>query len=264
MSKEWLWWIGEFGLAATVAVVAGFVTGDVPLSILYGLFVGTVFFALRTHSRIASQQERQVNEMEDKALNLPTTFSHLENIDPYMKHTLDSERKELIRLAKEVNDGQIAVRSRPTVQLMLDFHKLIRPGDRVIATNSGANLGTPHWEILRQSDFEMADKGVDVTRIFIEPTDATPEDKKLIRREMDVEKEHLKVRFTKESMVPPGTMRNSCLIVDRYYGDVSALKASGSKLRQIVDEITVFTRHDELEKAKDTMETLIKLSEEYK
>ena len=46
MSKEWLWWLGEFGLAAVVAVVAGFVTKDVPISILYGLFVGTVFFVL--------------------------------------------------------------------------------------------------------------------------------------------------------------------------------------------------------------------------
>jgi hypothetical protein len=41
MSNEWRWWLGEFGLAATVAVVAGFVTRDVPISILYGLFVGT-------------------------------------------------------------------------------------------------------------------------------------------------------------------------------------------------------------------------------
>jgi len=264
MTKEWRWWLGEFGLAAVVATVAGFVTKDVPISILYGLFVGTVFFVLREHRRVVSQQERQVSVMEDKALNLPTTFSHLENVDPYMKYILDSERKELLRLAKEVTDGEIVVRSRPTVQIMLDFHKLTRPGDRMIATNSGANLGTPQWVVLRQLDFEMADKGVDVTRVFIEPADATHEDKKLIRQEMDEEKEHHKVRFIKESELPPGTARNSCLIVDRYYGYVSALKAPGSKLRQIIDEITVFTRRDELEKAKNIMENLIKVSEEYK
>ena len=34
MGREWLWWLGEFGLAAVVAVVAGFITGDVPISIL--------------------------------------------------------------------------------------------------------------------------------------------------------------------------------------------------------------------------------------
>ncbi len=50
MTKEWLWWLGEFGLAVVVAVVSGFVTKDVPVSILYGLFVGTVFFVLRQNS----------------------------------------------------------------------------------------------------------------------------------------------------------------------------------------------------------------------
>ena len=43
MGKEWLWWLGEFGLAATVAVIAGFVTRDVPISILYGLFIGSAY-----------------------------------------------------------------------------------------------------------------------------------------------------------------------------------------------------------------------------
>jgi hypothetical protein len=264
MAREWLWWLGEFGLAATVAIVAGFVTKDVPISILYGLFVGTVFFVLRQLTRITSRFDRQVSEMEDKALNLPTTFSHLENADPYMRNIFESERKELLRIAKDVNDGEVVVRSRPTVQIMLDFHRMIKPGDRVIATNSGANLGTPQWEILRQLDYEMAENGADVTRIFIEPTDATPEDKKLIRQEMDEEKEHHKVRFIKESKLPPGIAKNGCLIGDRYYAYVSALKAPGSKLRQIIDEITVFTRRDELEKAKEITENLIRLSEEYK
>jgi len=70
MGREWLWWLGEFGLAATVAIVAGFVTGDVPISILYGLFVGTVFFVLREHRRVVSQHERLVNEMEDRAMTI--------------------------------------------------------------------------------------------------------------------------------------------------------------------------------------------------
>jgi len=62
MGREWLWWLGEFGLAATVAIVAGFVTRDVPISILYGLFVGTVFFNLRQFTRISSRFDRQVSE----------------------------------------------------------------------------------------------------------------------------------------------------------------------------------------------------------
>jgi len=264
MSKEWLWWLGEFGLAAVVAIVAGFVTGDVPISILYGLFVGTVFFVLRHLTRVTSQLDRQVSEMKDEALNLPMKFSHLENADPYIKHIIDGERNELLRLAREVGDGELTIRARPITQLVLDYWRLARPGDRVISTNSGVGWGTPHYDILRQWNFELAEKGTDITRIFVEPTAATPEDKKRLRQEMDRQKEHLKVRFMKESHLPSGTPQNFTLIADRYFGYGTYSKAVGSGLKQIIDEIKVFTRRDELQKAKDMAENLIKLSEEYK
>lgn len=264
MSKEWLWWLGEFGLAAVVAVVAGFVTRDVPISILYGLFVGTVFFVLREHRRVVSQHEKQISDMEDKALNLPMKLSHLENVDPHFKHIIDGERNELLRMAREVGDGELTIRSRSAGQLALDYMKLPRPGDRVIAASSGVLLGTPTYDVMRQLNFELAEKGVDYTRIFIEPTAATPEDKKRIKQEMDRQKEHLKVRFIKESHLPPSNPQNFQLIVDRYFRYGTYSKAVGSGLKQLMDEIKIFTRRDELEKAKEMAENLIKLSEEYK
>jgi hypothetical protein len=244
MGKEWLWWLGEFGLAAIVALVAGFVTGDVPISILYGLFVGTVFFVLRQQSRIASQQERQINEIDDKALNLPITHRHLENVDPHLKHVIESERNEFLRLAREVIDGQITIKTRTTGQLVLDYWKLIRPEDKVIATNSGFGWGTPGWETYRQLCFELADKGANITRIFIEPEMATPEDKKRLREEMDRQKGHLKVRFIKESNLPHGVILNSVLIVDRYYGYITVSKPIGSGLKQDPDEFKMLTESE--------------------
>jgi len=264
MGKEWLWWLGEFGLAAVVAVVAGIVTKDVPISILYGLFVGTVFFVLHQNSRVASQFHKEVTELEDKALNLPITLSHLENVDPYLKYIIDIERNEFLRLAREVIDGEITVKTRTTGQLIIDYWKLSRPGDKIIATNSGTGWGTPAWDIHRQLNFDLAKQGADITRIFIEPTMATPDDKKRLREEMDRQKEHLKVRFIKEAKLPPGAILNSSLIGDRYYGYIIVSKQTGSGLRQVPDEFKVITRRDKLEKAKETMDTLIKLSEEYK
>jgi hypothetical protein len=262
MSNEWRWWLGEFGLAATVAVVAGFVTRDVPISILYGLFVGTVFFVLREHRRVASQLRQGVSDIKDEALNLPITLRHLENV--YLKQIIESERNEFLRLSREVIDGEITIKSRTTGQLVLDYWKLARPQDRIIATNSGTGWGTPAWEMYRQLCFELAEKGADFTRIFIEPEMATPEDKKRLRQEMDRQKEHIKVRFIKESKLLPGAMLNGVLIVDRYYGYITLSKPVGSGLRQDPDEFKAFTRRDKLEKMKETMETLIKLSEEYK
>ena len=264
MSKEWLWWLGEFGLAATVAVVAGFVTGDIPISILYGLFVGTVFFVLRQQSSITSQQERQVSELDDIVLNLPITSRHLENVDTYLKYLVESERNEFLRLAREVIDGEITLKIHTTAQFILDYMKLARPGDKIIATNSGQGWGMPAWEMFRQLNFELVEKGADITRIFIEPEMATPEDKELLKQEMERQKGHLKVRFMKESELPHGAHLVSNLIVDRYFITVTMSKPVGSGLREPFNEITVFTRRDKLEKAKETMETLIKLSEEYK
>jgi len=261
MGKEWLWWLGEFGLAATVAIVAGFVTRDVPISILYGLFVGTVFFVLRAHTRIASQQERQINEIEDKVLDLPVTPIHLEGVHPSLTYILQSERNELLRMAKEVTNGEIVLPARPIQQTIGNFHKLARPGDRVVAINTGAGWGAPQWEITRQIDFDLANKGVDITRIFIEQNSATPEDKKRLRQEMDRQKEHLKVRFIKESKIPAGVKQSSFLIVDRFFGYASYSKPVGTGIRQIADEVRFYTRREELEKAKEMAETIIKLSE---
>ena len=121
MSKEWLWWLGEFGLAAVVAVVAGFVTKDVSISILYGLFVGTVFFALRTHTRVASQLNRDVAELEDKALNLPTTIVR-EDINPYLKQVILSERNDFVRMAKEVANGELIMQAQGTLKSVIDSY----------------------------------------------------------------------------------------------------------------------------------------------
>ena len=263
MTKEWLWWLGEFGLAATVAIVAGFVTKDVPISILYGLFVGTVSFVLREHRRVVTQQERQVSEMEDKALNLPTTIVR-EDINPYLKQVILSERNEFLRMAKEVVNGELVMQARPIGQVIMNFYRLAKPGDKVIATNTGVGWGTPHWEVVRQLNFEIAQSGVDWTRIFIELTGATPEDRKRLKQEMDRQKEYIKVRYIKESRVPSGTIKDMALIVDKLLGYGVYSKPVGSGIKQVIDEVRFYSRRDMLDKAKEMAENLIKLSEEYK
>ena len=264
MGKEWLWWLGEFGLVAVVAIVAGFVTKDVPISILYGLFVGTVFFSLREHKRVVSQHERTVNEMEDKAMNFPVTLSHRGDVDEFLKRIVHFEKDELLRLAKEAEDGKLTVKARILARFLPDYMKLAQPGDKVLATNPGTGWGTPQWDIIRQLQFEQADKGVDITRIFIEPTAATPEDKKHLKQEMDRQKEKIKVRFIKESRFPPEAKQNSFFIYDRYFAYGTYSKTPGTSVRHLMEEATFCTRRDELEKAKEMAENLIKLSEEYK
>jgi len=266
MNKEWLWWLGEFGLAAVVAVVAGFVTKDVPISILYGLFVGTVFFVLRQHSRVTSRFDRQVNEWEDKAMNFPVALSHREDIDPYLMKFARSTRDEAVRLAKEAANGELILKAGTLFNLAADFIKVARPGDKVVGIDYGHFWDTPQGEMYRQTNFDLADKGVDITRVFVESTSATPEEKKHLREEMDRQKEHLKVRWIKESRLPPDVKVDGVIIYDRYTGYVNFVKLRGISRGRIteVDELRICARRDELEKAKEMAETAIRLSEEYK
>ena len=264
MSKEWLWWLGEFGLVAVVAIVAGFVTRDVPISILYGLFVGTVFFILREHRRVGSQFERHVAELEDKALDLPATLRYKQDIDTYLQHLVRLYKDETYRVAKEAAEGEVLLKSRALPNIAMDLFKLARPGDKIFATNYGIMFDTPQGNAVRQINFDVAERGVDITRVFVESITAKPEEKKHLREEMDRQKEHLNVRFVKESRLPPEARRNILMMYDRYVAYATYVKLVGTGQGQLVDEIRINTRRDELEKAKDLAETIIKLSEEYK
>ncbi len=259
MGKEWLWWLGEFGLAAVVAVVAGFITRDVPISILYGLFVGTVFFALREHRRVVAQQERQVAEMEDKVLDLPVTLSKLGETDPYLRRLVHLSKDETIRYAKGAVDGEIVVKARNIVQVAIDIYKQAKPGDKIFNTNYWSGYPTPQSDVYRRTMIDLAASGVDITRVFIEGDTFTDEEKKRQREEMERLKDHIHVRFVKESLLPPEARKNMALIVDKIYG----YGPSGSK-GILFDEVRYITRREELDKAKELAETIIKLSEEYK
>lgn len=265
MGREWLWWLGEFGLAATVAVVAGFVTGDVPISILYGLFVGTVFFVLREHRRVVIQHEKLVTEMEDKALNLPPTLRYQEGNDPYLRHLAQTARDEAMRLSKEAANGDVIMHSPPFVNMMADFFRLMKTGDKVVSTNYGMMAGTPEQDVLRQVNFECVERGVDITRIFIESITATPQHRKLLREEMDRQKEHIKVRYIQESKLPQEARgHNYAVVYDKRLGDSGWYSPNIRDLRKIQNTIRICSRREEVEKAQEMMDTILKLSEEYK
>ena len=264
MSREWLWWLGEFGLAAVVAVVAGFVTKSIPISILYGLFVGTVFFILREHRRVSTKFEKHVDELEDKALDLPAALRHKQDIDTYLQHLVRLYKDETYRIAKEAAEGEVFIKARPLANIAGELVKLAKPGDVIFATNYGVMFDTPQGNAVRQLFFDQSDRGVDITRVFVEGITAKPEEKKHLREEMDRQKGHLNVRFVKESQLPPEARNNSLILFGRFAAYANYVKLSGASKGQLVDEIRIKTRRDDLESAKELADTIIKLSEEYK
>ena len=137
MGREWLWWLSQFALAAAVAVVSSFVTKDVPISILYGLFVGTVFFILREHRIVSTKFEQHVDELEDKALDLPPTLRHKKDVDPYLQQLVRAYKNETYRLAKEAAEGEVLIKARALPNIAMELIKLARSGDELFATNYG-------------------------------------------------------------------------------------------------------------------------------
>jgi hypothetical protein len=107
--------------------------------------------------------------------------------------------------------------------------------------------------------FDLAASGVDITRVFIEGDTFTEEEKERQKEEMDRQKDHIHVRFVKESLLPPEGRKNMAVIYDKFYG----YGRSGSQW-VLFDEVRYITRREELDKAKELAETIIRLSEEYK
>lgn len=264
MFGEWRWWLGEFVLATVVGVVSGFLTKDVPISVLYALFAGTAFFILREHKRVSSHCEHNVAQWEQKALNLPITLSHLENGDPYIKQLVRSAINEGQLLARGAADGEIVLRPRSIQQIAIDFIKQAKPGDKVFATsyiNPIAFWSTAEGALYRQICFDLAERGVQITRVFIEAARADQVEKECVKAEMKEQKQkgyaNMELRKTTEARLPAEARKDLFLIYDRY---VSYLGIGGGNT---LEYLRICTRPDQLQKAKTLAQYIIGLSDEY-
>ena len=81
---------------------------------------------------------------------------------------------------------------------------------------------------------------------------------------MDRQKDHIHVRFVKESLLPSEARKNFLLIYDRIAGYANIIKLDGRDKGILNDDFRLYTRREELDKAKELVNTIIKLSEEYK
>ncbi len=150
----------------------------------------------------------------------------------------------------------------------MDCIKQARPGDKVVTLNYGGIWGGERGDVYRQASFDLAEKGVDITRIFVESTSATPEQKKHLREEMDRQKDHLHVRFIKESKLPPEARTNCVIVLNKYafYAHIPSWMPRGTTTGRTIqgDALTISYRRYEVEKATELAEIVLKLSEEYK
>jgi hypothetical protein len=208
---------------------------------------------------VITQQKRQASELEDKVLNLPVTLSKLDEASPYLKRLAHSAREEAIQYIRGAVDGEIVVKARSVIQSGIDIYRQAKPGDKMFTTNYWSGYPTPQSDVYRRTLIDLATSGVEVTRVFIEGDTFTDEEKERQKEEMERLKDHIHVRFIKESLLPPEARKNMALIVDRIYG-----YASSTSKGILFDYVRWNTRREELDKAKELADTIIRLSEEYK
>ena len=112
----------------------------------------------------------------------------------------------------------MVIQTRNLINLMMEMVKLAKPGDKMFGMNYGVSFdNTAQGVIARQQQFELADKGVDITRVFVESITATLEDKKILREMMEQQKSKINVRFIRESLIPPEARSNWSLIYDKIH-----------------------------------------------
>jgi hypothetical protein len=71
------------------------------------------------------------------------------------------------------------------------------------------------------------------------------------------------VRFVRESLLPPEARRNLILIFNRIVGYAALVRLGSASKGMAFDDMRLYSRSDELEKAKELADSIIKLSEEY-
>jgi hypothetical protein len=176
-----------------------------------------------------------------------------------MRRFAHSARDEAIRCIKGAVDGEFAVKARSILQEAIDVYKQAKPGDKIFNTNYWSGYPTPQSDLYRRTIFDLAASGVDITRVFIEGDSFTDDEKKRQRDEMDRLKDRIHVRFVTESLLTPEARVNFLFIYDKIVG-----YAISARNLNLVNDIQFYTRREELDKAKELAETVIRLSEEYK
>ena len=102
---------------------------------------------------------------------------------------MSKEKKDLQDLAEDIAKGEINLTAHTLSEYIEDFSRLPKRGDKVFAVSDGAGWGLRHWDRVRENNKKLwEEKKVRVTRIFIWSNKPTPEEVKLLNKEIEEQK----------------------------------------------------------------------------
>lgn len=256
---RWLYGLIATGAAAIVGGISYRVAQTVQLTVVYSLLTWVIAFALGETTRVSSRLEKKVAEWELKVLNLQYLMPYLDRADPYVRDQVRALLDALHDLVRTATKGEMVLKPHSAQRDCIDLLKRVQ-SENVFATSyidPKSFWCTPEGALYRQQCFNLVQRGIEITRVFIEPTRADDGQKQCIKDEILKQKTNgVRVRRVLESALPEGCRKDFILIPDKYVGYLGVGKAD------VVEQLTVCFSKKELNKAKQLAEEILTFSVE--
>ena len=258
---KWLHVLIPIASAAVISVVSYELTESIPLTVIYSTLSGIISYAIIETKAMCSELEKKINEWEVKVLNLQHLMPYLQQTHPYVREQIESSLRRLRKLVDDValkEEVILKAHSIPRdVTYLLDR---VKSGD-VFATSyvkPALFWDTPEGDLYGQKCFELVQRGVKFTRVFIKPARVDEEEWQCTMDEITKQKANgVRVRIVLESSLPPDSKQDFLLISDEYVAYLH-IGARGD----VLEQLRVCFSKDELKTAKEMAQEIEKLSTE--
>jgi len=264
------YYIGEVLTGIFVGLLAHWANLDLPISALLGFMSGALFFLLRGYFLILSQASTLVNLASrgmDTALQeslrcietLARTRVKQLTRDSFLRDELSSAVKRFSSLIEQVCQGKMVFESeaiqRPLVRLLQRTQK----GDKIFATSlikTAMFWRNPQGDRYRQVNFEVANRGVNITRVFIERAGADKKEREWINEEIKKQMGHANITLKSVNArdLTEIARRDMLLVEGKYvvYLDIGTGEA--------LNKLEVYTDIADLQRAQEIVEEIERTS----
>ena len=256
---RWLHFLIPTMSSAIIGVVSYALTESVPLTVVYGLLAGVIAFTLTETTSICAKLEKKINEWELKVLNLQHLMPYLQQANPYVREQVESSLRELRKIVETAIQGEVVLKEVHSIQRdYINLLDRVQSGDVFAASyvNPALFWCTPEGDLYRQKCFELVQRGVKVTRVFIRPAGADNEEWQCTEHEIAKQKANgVRVKVVLESSLPPECKQDFLLIRGEYVAYL-VIGAGGD----VLDHFRVCFSKGELDTAGRLAQELEKLS----
>ena len=259
---KWLHILIPIASAGVITAVSYTLTDSIPLTVLYGTLSGIISYTITETKSMCSKLENKINEWEVKVLNLQHIMPYIEQTHPYVRDQIESSLRNLRKLADDVAvKNEVVLQAHSIQRDITHLLDQVKSGDVFASSYLKPSLfwDTPEGDLYGQKCFELVQRGVKFTRIFIKPARVDDEEWQGTVREIERQRANgVRVKIALESSLPPDSRKDFLLIPDEYVS-YAHMGARGDLLEQV----RVCFSEEELKTAKGMAQEIERFSTEF-